>query len=203
MHLLFPGTACVFYAQKQTGRVLPECLLAVCLLCGYPRVSVCVQHVPERCATPRVFKPQEADVWLAHVPLTPPALFLPYIIFPRRRRRRNSCPAVERAPELYPLKKIIKNLKRGPRQGHQKADMSWHIFKGPNHPHFSSRCVHEGLMCNTVAQRCTCTGAQHIIETNGRPLQLHLPSYYLFLPSSVIVIDLHLKISNYRASPFQ
>lgn len=81
--------------------------------------------------------------------------------------------------------------------------MSWHTFRGLNHPHFSSRCVQEGLMCNTVAQRCTCTRAQHIIETNGRPLQLHLPSYYLFFFSSVIVIDLHLKISNYRASPFQ
>lgn len=53
---------CVFYAQKQTGRVLSECLLAVSSPCGYPRVSVCVQHVPQRCATPRVFKPQEADV---------------------------------------------------------------------------------------------------------------------------------------------
>lgn len=168
-----------------------------------------IQECPSVCSMFRndvpllVFSNRKKQMWLAHVPLTPPALFLPYIIFPRRRRRRNSCPAVERAPKLYPLKKIIKNLKRGPRQGHQKADMSWHIFKGPNHPHFSSHCVHEGLMCNTVAQRCTCTGAQHIIETNGRPLQLHLPSYYLFLPTSVIVIDLHLKISNYRASPFQ
>lgn len=144
-----------------------------------------IQECPSACnvfqkdVPPLVFSNRKKQMWPTHVPLTPPALFLPYIIFPRRRR--NSCPAVECAHELYPLKKIIKNLIRGPRQGHQKADMSWHTLRGPNHPHFSSHCgVQEGLMCNTVAQRCTCTRAQHIIETNGCPLQLHIPSYYLF-----------------------
>lgn len=156
MHLLFRGTVCVFYAQKQTGRVLSECLLAVSLLCGYPRVSVCVQHVPERCATPRVFKPQEADVADACSSHPTSSVFALHHL-PKKKKKQLPCGGV--SSRTVPFKIIIRTLIRGPRQGHQKADMSWHTFRGPNQSHFSCHCVQEGLMCNTVAQRCTCTRA--------------------------------------------
>lgn len=150
------SSACIFYFEGLCVFFMPKNRQGVCCL-SVSWLSPCcvdIQECPSVCnmfhkdVPLLVFSNREKQMWPTHVPLTP------HIIFPRRRR--NSCPAVECAHKLYPLKK---NLIRGPRQGHQKADMSWHTFRGQNHPHFSSHCVQEGLMCNTVAQRCTCTRA--------------------------------------------